>query len=124
MREVTSRTGSGKFGQTIAVGPHTLVADEPLADGGADTGPKPHEFLLAALASCTSMTVKMYADRKGWPLETIEVAVSMEAAAGVTRLRRKITLNGPLDDEQRKRLLEIANKCPVHKTLLGKIEIE
>lgn len=124
MREVTVRTAGGKFEQTIDIGPHHLVADEPVDKEGTDHGPEPHEFLATALGTCTSMTVKYYADRKGWPLESVQVVVSMEQTAGLTQLRRAITLNGPLDDEQRKRLLEIANKCPVHKTLTGKIEIQ
>jgi putative redox protein len=123
MRDAIVRTGSGKVGQTIEVGPHRLVADEP-APVGDDTGPAPHDLLLAALGTCTSMTVKMYADRKGWPLERVEVKLHQEKQGDVHVMRRTIHLIGPLDEEQRARLLEIANKCPVHRTLSGKIAIE
>jgi putative redox protein len=124
MRTATSSTGAGGFRQVIRIGPHTLAADEPTDKGGADTGPAPHEFLLASLASCTSMTVKMYADRKGWPLESIEVAVSGDHVEGTFVMTRHVALRGNLTDEQRARLLEIANKCPVHKTLTNAIRIE
>ena len=124
MREAVVRTAAGKFGQTISIGPHTLPADEPVADGGADTGPEPHEFLAAGLGACSSMTMKLYADRKGWPLERCEVTVTIEREAGKATFRRKIALFGALDDEQRARLLEIAGKCPVHKALSGTIAIE
>src|SRR4051794_12380633 len=112
MRDATVRTASGKFGQTVEVGPHRLPADEPVESGGDDTGPAPHELLEAALGACTSMTVKMYADRKGWPLRAAAVRVRLEKQGDATTLHRSVTLEGDLDDEQRARLLEIANKCP------------
>jgi len=124
LREVTVSTAGGKFKQTVRVGPHELVSDEPTANGGADEGPSPHELLLAALGSCTSMTVRMYAERKGWALERVEVGVSGERENEVFHIRRRIRLEGKLSDEERQRLLEIANKCPVHRTLSGTVQIE
>jgi putative redox protein len=124
MRTATSSTGPGKFRQVVRIGPHTLAADEPTDKGGDDTGPAPHEFLLAGLASCTSMTVKMYADRKGWPLESIEVSVAGDHVDGTFVMTRHVALRGNLTDEQRARLLDIANKCPVHKTLTNPIRID
>jgi putative redox protein len=124
MREAVTKTASGAFGQTIAIGPHSLASDVMPAEGGDDSGAEPHELLLAALGACTSMTVKMYANRKGWPLEACQVRVTIEREAGKATFQRKITLLGPLDDDQRKRLLDIAAKCPVHKTLTGTIAID
>ena len=124
MRSVHSATAEGKFKQRIQIGPHALVGDEPVAVGGTDLGPDPHEFLLAALATCTSMTVKMYADRKGWALRECAVQVDAERQVGTFVMRRVVFLEGDLDDAQRRRLLEIAEKCPVHKTLSGTIRIE
>jgi putative redox protein len=123
-REVKVSTRTGKFQQTIQIGPHTIVGDEPVDSGGEDAGPAPHELLAAALATCTSMTVKMYADRKGWPLERVTVEVAQEKVEDVRLFRRAIKLEGALDDEQRGKLLEIAGKCPVHKTLVGEIRID
>ena len=124
MREITVFTAGGKFKQAVRVGPHELVSDEPVANGGGDEGPAPHELLLAALGSCTSMTIRMYAERKGWPLGRVEVSVSGAREEQSFRIRRRIRLDGELSDEQRLRLLEIANKCPVHRTLSGTILIE
>jgi putative redox protein len=124
MRDVTVRTGEGKFQQSVLVGPHRGLADEPVEIGGDDTGPAPFEHVLAGLGACTSMTVKMYADRKAWPLTAVQVDLSMHKQFDGYRLTRSIRLDGDLSDEQRTRLLDIANKCPVHKMLTGKIEIE
>jgi putative redox protein len=124
MRDVTVRTGEGKFGQSVIVGPHRGLADEPNELGGDDTGPAPFEHVLAGLGACTSMTVKMYADRKAWPLTAVNVDLSIHKVDDGYRLTRSIKLEGELTEEQRTRLLDIANKCPVHKMLTGKIEIE
>jgi len=112
----------------------TFVTDEPEGLGGDGTGPDPYTLLLAALGSCVSMTVTMYARRKGWPLERVGVRLRQRrvhaddcAACGeglegfVHQIERAVTLEGPLDEEQRKRLLEIAHKCPVHRTLTSPI---
>jgi putative redox protein len=124
MRSVTVKTGEGKFGQSIHVGPHELVGDEPPDVGGDDRGPDPFELVLAGLGACTSMTIKVYADRKSWPLASVEVEVTGEKREGSFLAKRSIRLSGDLTEEQRARLLDIANKCPVHKMLTGKIEIE
>ena len=124
-REVRVGTAVGhRFTHDIAIGPHRLVADEPTELAGEDLGPAPHDFVLAGLGACTSMTIKMYADRKGWPVESIDVRLSGRHEGGRYLIERAITLHGPLDAEQRARLIEIANKCPVHKTLSGTIQID
>jgi len=126
----------GKFTQQIHAGRHQLIADEPAAVGGADKGPNPYEYLLAALGSCTSMTIRMYAERKQLPLDNVEVTLNhqrihaedcgeCESKEGfVDRIDRRITLSGDLTDDQRQRLLEIADRCPVHKTLKNEILIK
>ena len=128
--------GAGGFAQEIQAGLHRLHADEPVSAGGTDTGPSPYDLLLASLGACTSMTVAMYARRKGWPLEeaTVELRHSRIHAADcaecetkeglLDRIERDIHLTGPLTDEQRSKLLEIANKCPVHRTLASEIDIQ
>jgi putative redox protein len=105
MRDATVRTKSGKFQQDVEIAKHHLVADEPESAGGDDAGPAPHEFLLAALGACTSMTVKMYSDRKGWPLRTVEVKLSQAKENDVHVIRREVLLDGDLDAEQRARLI-------------------
>jgi uncharacterized OsmC-like protein len=121
--------------QEIAAGPHTLYADEPADSGGDDVGPDPYELLLAALGACTSMTLTLYARRKGWPLEQVEVRLShrrdyaqdcadCSETAKIDIVERRITLRGALDEAQRARLLEIAEKCPVHRTLTGTIKVD
>lgn len=123
MREVQVRTAAGKFGQTIEIGPHTLAADEPKEGMGDDTGPAPHELLLAALGSCTSMTVKLYADRKQWPLAGVHVRLNGRHEEGAFLIERILHVEGALSDEQKARLVEIADKCPVAKTLKGEVRI-
>lgn len=105
---------------------HSFLADEPLEAGGADSGPAPDEYILAALASCTAATLRMYADRKGFDLESVELELSLEVVPGtppITHIKRLIQLHGHLDAAQRQRLLEIANKCPVHRILSNPIDI-
>lgn len=123
MRNVVVGWAGGKFAQDIEVGSHRIRADEPTEMGGGDTGPAPHELLLAALGSCTAMTLKVYAERKGWPLRDVHVTLGGVSADGVFTITRQLTIDGDLDTEQRQRLIEIAEKCPVHKTLTGDITI-
>ena len=124
MRDVRVDTAAGKFGQKVRIGPHEIPADEPREEGGDDSGPEPHELLLAALGACSSMTVKLYADRKGWPLRSVEVRLTGQRGEVGYRIERSLRLEGDLTDEQKARLVEIAEKCPVAKTLKGTIAIE
>lgn len=130
-----SETRAGKFTQRIRSGKHVLTADEPEKLGGNDTGPGPYEFVLAGLGTCTAMTVRMYADRKEIPLDRVSVQLSRRKIDAtecsdcttekgeVEEITREISLEGDLDESTRTRLLEIANKCPVHRTLSGEIKI-
>ena len=109
--------------QEVRIRQHRLAGDEAPEIGGEDTAPNPHEFLLAALGNCTSMTLLVYARRKGFPLQKVVVELEDAKEGGVTQIRRDVHLEGPLTDEQRTRLLEIASKCPVHRTLTGEIRV-
>jgi putative redox protein len=132
---VVTETREGKFQQSVAIGPHHFLADEPVAAGGLDTGPSPYELLIAGLGACTAMTLRLYAAQKKLPLERVTVALShakihaedcasCETKEGMLdRIERTITLEGPLDAAQRARLLEIADRCPVHRTLTSEIDI-
>jgi putative redox protein len=114
---------------------HLLAADEPAAVGGGDTGATPYELLLAGLGACTSMTLRMYADRKQWPLETVEVRVEHrkmhcedcanpeDRRSKIDRFTRSVRVEGEIDEAQRQRLLEIADRCPVHRTLHSDVEV-
>jgi len=124
MRTVRVTRAQGSFAQEISVGSLKVLSDVPIGDGGGDQGPSPHEYLAASLGSCTAMTMLMYARRKDWPLENSEVEVSIEETPGRATFVRKIHLIGPLDETQKQRLLEIADRCPVHKVLSGQIKIE
>lgn len=114
-------SGQGRYQQTVRAGAHTLVADEPPALGGDDRGPAPFDYVLAGLGACTSITLRMYAERKGLALTHVAVALQHETIEvdGVKRphIRRDIRLSGELTGAERQRLLDIANKCPVHKAL-------
>lgn len=132
---IVRETRRGVFQQEVIAGRHHLTADEPVNVGGLDSGPGPYELLLAALGACTSMTLRLYADRKKLPLTRTEVRLrhsriyatdcaECETKEGMLdRIERIITLEGELDAEARKRLLEIADKCPVHRTLISEIDI-
>ena len=119
--------GPGRPDVDIEVGGAAFIGDEPVAKGGTGLGPAPHDLLSAALAECTTLTMRLYADRKGWPLEAIEAIVSHEVQPDMTPrdvFHRTLRLTGPLDAEQRARLLEIAERCPVHRTLVAGSRIE
>ncbi len=126
---VVTESGARPYGQRITAGGHQLIADEPAAAGGADSGPTPYDLLLAGLGACTAITVRMYADRKGWPLRQTTVRLrhrrihardcaSCETRTGqLDQIDRELQFEGELTDEQRARLLDIAERCPVHRTL-------
>jgi len=134
-RTVTVRSVDASFLQAVEAGPHRWQADEPSEDGGTDAGPNPYDLLLAALGTCTSMTIGMYARRRSLPLERVTVELAHErlhvedcaecegGKRRVERIDRRLVLEGPLSDEQRAKLLVIANKCPVHQTLTARMEI-
>jgi putative redox protein len=131
-----SETRTGALTQLVRAGRHRLPADEPVKDGGNDAGPGPYDYLLAALGACTSMTIALYARRKRWPLDGVTVTLrhsrvhAADCASCETnpvlldRIDREIEVRGPLAEEQRARLLDIANKCPVHRTLTSRIDIQ
>ena len=123
MRSVAVKWAKGKFAQDIEVGGHAIRSDEEAEKGGDDTGATPHELLLAALGSCTAMTLKLYAERKGWPLRDVHVTLNGANGEGAYIISRHVAIDGDLDAGQRQRLLEIADKCPVHRTLTGEITI-
>jgi putative redox protein len=134
--DVIVRGDAAGFAQEIKVGQHRLTADEPIEFGGKDTGPGPYDLLLAALGSCTSMTISLYARTKKWPLESVTINLrhskiyamdcrDCETKEGkIDRIEREIHLAGNLDPEQRKKLLEMADRCPVHRTLRSEIDIQ
>ncbi|MEZ0227258.1 MAG: OsmC family protein [Planctomycetota bacterium] len=107
----------------IDAGPHHLVGDEGPSLGGVDAGPAPYEYLCTALGCCTTITLQMYAKRKQWPLEGVTVTVRHAKVNNDDTMEREVKLAGKLDDEQRARLLDVANKCPVHKTLSPAIKV-
>lgn len=134
-RIVTVEGDASGFAQRIVTGAHEFSADEPLSAGGTDTGPDPYQLLLAALGACTSMTVAMYARRKEWPLKRVSVQLAHSKVHAedcahcdtregrLDRIERAIHLEGDLTAEQRQRLIEIAERCPVHRTLTSETDI-
>lgn len=133
---ITCHVGKTGFHTDFVARSHTLAGDEPVSFGGTDSGPTPYEFLLMALGGCTVMTLRLYADRKKWPLEQATVSVRQARphepdcetcesdAVGVERIERKIELVGPLSDDQRSRLMKVADRCPVQQTFDRGITVE
>ena len=124
MRKVVSQFGEGPLQQKLSTGDLHFLSDAYTTNGGNGTGPTPHEYLGAALAACTSMTLKMYAGRKSMNLENAVVTVDIERVNDVETFTRDIQLQGSLSAEEKERLIEIANKCPIHKALAGEIQIK
>jgi uncharacterized OsmC-like protein len=136
MSNVVTVRSRGYLTQEVRAGEHVLAADEPREEGGGDTGPNPYELLLGALGACTSMTLQLYAKRKGWALEEVRVELSQDRLYGedcagceerdvrMDRLRKRLWLRGALDETQRRRLWEIAERCPVNRTLTGEVTME
>jgi putative redox protein len=132
-RNVCVNSGSKRFVQNISVGPHVFQADEPIASGGNDVGLDPHELLLAALGACASITVQMYAGRKQWPVEGVHIYLSyvkvlaegqFDAKTGMSdAIEMGISFSGDLPQDQQRRLLEIAGRCPVHRMLTSQVQI-
>jgi len=132
-RNVSVNSGAIRFVQNISVGAHVFQADEPSENGGIDAGPDPHELLLAALGACASITVQMYAGKKQWPLEAVGVRLSYlkvpaegqpDSTIGmVDGIEMEISCSGDLSEDQQRRLLEIAERCPVHRMLRSQMQI-
>ena len=125
---VRATSGAAPYLVELTDGSHAWSADEPREAGGSDAGPTPHRLLLSSLAACTCITLRMYAARKGWTLSRVEVELYFNPdgppAAGGSDIRRRITVHGELSPEQRERLLEIANLCPIHKVLTGDVRFD
>jgi uncharacterized OsmC-like protein len=134
-RPTRAAIGRDRFETQLQFGKHAYTADEPASVGGTDLGPTPYDLLNGALGACTAMTLRMYADRKEWPLESVDVEIRLEKIHAkdceeceskdgkVDRFERVVTMSGDLDEEQRARLLEIADKCPVHRTLHSEVVV-
>lgn len=135
MSQVTARIGKDLYKTQLSTNKHSIIADEP-DPLGTDIGPNPYDLLLMSLGSCVAMTLRMYADRKGWPLEAVEVQLSQERVHAkdceqcksdegyVHFIEKRLKFEGPLTEKQIKRLLQISDRCPVNKTLTSEIKIE
>ena len=123
--KTTAITKKEKYRTEVRTDPHHFIVDEPIEVGGKDLGVSPGELLAAALASCSSITMKLYADRKGWDLEEaiVEVDFQRDSKFNVTNFTKKVSITGNLDEEQKLKLVEIASKCPIHRMLANPIEI-
>ena len=117
---LTTRSSGAPWRADMQTGAHALVADEPATAGGQDAGPSPYGYILAGLGACTAMTLRMYAQRKGWDLGEVQVALTLRKDdEGATHIARELTCSAPLDEEQWQRLLDIAGKTPVTRTLMA-----
>ena len=123
MRDVIVNSTAEPYAQDIVIGPHCIRADEATGNGGGDAGPGPLELLLAALGACTSMTIKGYAAKKGWVVRRVAVRLTGASVEGTYVISRHLTIEGDLEGDQRERLVDIAGKCPVHRTLTGEVVI-
>jgi putative redox protein len=121
---VSARIGADPYRTELITDTHTVFADEPIAIGGKDTAPGPGDFLRMSLASCTAITLRMYANRKGFNVKGIEVKVNTEDVDGKTIFHSIVQIDGDLDEQQRKRMLQIARMCPIHKVLTNPIEVQ
>ncbi len=121
---VTAIIGKDQYKTELITSGHYLLADEPIELNGTNLGASPNEFLMISLASCTAITLRMYADRKKWPVDQIKVDVTFESVEGKTVFELTVSFVGEVDDKQRERLLEIAHSCPVHKILTNPIEVK
>lgn len=124
MASVRVSSNASRYGQDVSIRQFQLVADEPLPLGGDDVGPAPFEWILAGLGSCKAITLKMYAERKGWNLESVVVDLSYDNQDKQAIIQAELTLKGDLDDEQRQRLREISDRCPVHRMLTASAQIQ
>ncbi|HEY9004777.1 OsmC family protein [Ohtaekwangia sp.] len=123
-KTVIATIGKDAYATQLETTVHTLIADEPVTDGGKDLGPQPSDFLRMSLASCTAITLRMYADRKGMNIERIQVTIFTETVENKTIFHRAVEVTGDIDEGQRKRLLQVANACPIHKVLTNPIEVQ
>jgi putative redox protein len=119
-----THTTSAKYQAVTSSGSHTITSDEPETIGGCGTSPTPHDLLLASLGSCTAITLKMYIERKGWQIDDITVDMELFRADAGTIIEIKLSFNGKLSEDQNKRLVQIANLCPIHKLMAGNIFID
>ena len=124
MTSVRVSSNQSRYGQDVIIRQFQLMADEPPTGGGDDAGPAPFEWVLAGLGACKAMTLKMYAERKGWNLEQVTVDLTYKTNPQENRIEATLILEGDLDDEQRQRLCEISNRCPVHKFLTEPVLIQ
>ena len=120
---VSAKIANDQYKTELITDTHTFLADEPVSNGGTDLAASPGDFLRASLASCTAITLRMYANRKKFQIENIEVKVGTEKKDGRTIFHRKVMINGAIDEHQRKRMMQIADACPIHKILINPIEI-